>query len=111
MDETLHARMDEKFELNIFRIVQEELNNIIKHAKASRVKINLSQNETNIVLSVADNGIGFDVTKSADGIGIINIKSRAEFYKGNADFISEPGKGCVLTVTFPIENSIKEELS
>ncbi len=107
MDDALHARMSEKFELDIFRIVQEQLNNIIKHAKASRVTIDLSQNEDDIVLSVTDNGIGFDVNKNADGIGIINIKSRAAFYEGNADFISKPGKGCVLTATFPIENSTK----
>ena len=110
MDDALHTRISEKLELDIFRIVQEQLNNIIKHAKASRVTIDLSQNEDNIVLSIADNGIGFDVTKNADGIGIINIKSRAAFYKGKADIISKSGKGCVLTATFPIEYSIKETL-
>jgi PAS domain S-box-containing protein len=110
MDDALHTGMSEKFELDIFRIVQEQLNNIIKHAKASRVTIDLYQNEDNIVLSVADDGIGFDVTKNTDGIGIINIKSRAAFYKGNADFISKPGKGCVLTARFPIEHAVKENL-
>jgi PAS domain S-box-containing protein len=108
MDDALLTRMSEKFELDIFRIVQEQLNNIIKHAKASRVTIDLSQNEDKIVLSIADNGIGFDITKNTDGIGIINIKSRAAVYKGNADFISKPGKGCVLTATFSTDNSIKE---
>jgi signal transduction histidine kinase len=110
MDDALLTRMSEKFELDIFRIVQEQLNNIIKHSKASRVTIDLSQNEDNIVLSIADNGIGFDVTKNTDGIGIINIKSRAAFYKGTADFISNPGKGCILTATFSIEYSMKETL-
>jgi PAS domain S-box-containing protein len=110
MDDALNTRMKEKFKLDVFRIVQEQLNNIIKHAKASRVKIGLFQNEVYIVLSVADNGIGFDVTKNVDGIGILNIKSRAAFYNGNADFISEPGKGCLLTVTFPIEHSVEEGL-
>src|SRR5450432_806583 len=102
MDETLHARLSEKFELNIFRIVQEQLNNIVKYAKASRVRIDLFQEEAGIILSITDNGIGFDVTKNADGIGIMNIKSRAAFYEGNADFVSKPGKGCILTVKFPI---------
>ena len=108
MDDALNIRMNEKFKLDVFRIVQEQLNNIIKHAKASRVKIGLFQNEADIVLSVADNGIGFDITKKADGIGIINIKSRAAFYDGHADFISKPGKGCLLTVTFPLKHSVEE---
>jgi PAS domain S-box-containing protein len=109
MDESLHTCTNEKFNLDVFRIVQEQLNNIIKHAKASRVKIVLSQNETEIKLSVADNGVGFDVTKNMDGIGIINIKSRAEFYKGSATFVSMPGKGCVLTARFPVEYVIQNE--
>jgi len=109
MDESLHTRMSEKFNLDIFRIVQEQLNNIIKHARASRVRIGLSQNETEIQLTVADNGVGFDVTKNVDGIGIINIKSRAEFYKGSATFVSMPGKGCILTARFPVEYAIQNE--
>jgi PAS domain S-box-containing protein len=110
MDDALPVQLTARFKLDLFRIVQEQLNNIIKHANASHVSIDLSQNEDDIVLSVRDNGIGFDVTKEVDGIGIINIKSRAAFYKGNADFISKPGKGCVLTATFPIEYSIEENL-
>jgi PAS domain S-box-containing protein len=107
MDDELPVQLTVKFKLDLFRIVQEQLNNIIKHAKASCVSIDLSQNEGDIVLSVRDNGIGFDVTKEVDGIGIINIKSRAAFYKGNADFISKPGNGCVLTATFPIDHAVK----
>jgi len=103
MDEALRAHMSEKFELNIFRIVQEQLNNIIKHARASRVQIGLFLKENHIILSVTDNGIGFDIAKNADGIGIINIKSRAEVFAGNADFVSKPGKGCILTVKFPVD--------
>jgi PAS domain S-box-containing protein len=109
MDETLHVGMSEKFNLDVFRIVQEQLNNIIKHAKASRIRIDLTQNEAEVMLTVVDNGIGFDVTKNVDGIGIINIKSRAEFYKGSAVFVSKPGKGCVLTARFPIEYAIQKE--
>jgi PAS domain S-box-containing protein len=108
IDDALPVRLTARFELDIFRIVQEQLNNIIKYANASRVTIDLSQNDGVILLSVTDNGIGFDVTKEVDGIGIINIKGRAAFYKGNADFISKPGKGCVLTASFPIEHAVKE---
>ena len=59
---------------------------------------------------ISDNGIGFDTTKSNNGIGILNIKSRAKFYSGNANFQSQPGKGCRLTVTFPAKNALRKDL-
>jgi PAS domain S-box-containing protein len=110
MDDDLNILMSSRFNLDVFRIVQEQLNNITKHAKASRVKINLFRKGTDIVLSVVDNGIGFDVAKKVTGIGIINMKSRAASHKGLAEFMSKLGKGCALTVTFPIEHSNDSEL-
>jgi len=103
MDSGIHTLVNAKFNLNIFRIVQEQLNNIIKHAEASLVYINLTQTAENIVLSISDNGKGFNIHKKAKGIGIANIKSRAESFNGNASFNSAPGKGCVLMVLFPLE--------
>ena len=89
-----------KFKLNLFRIVQEHLNNILKHARATAVRITLVQQKTNIRLVVADDGIGFDTSSHRSGIGIDNIKSRALTYQGVADFTSQPGSGCLLTVNF-----------
>lgn len=97
--------VNDKFKLNVYRIVQEQLSNILKHSKATEVSICLSQNKKSIALSVSDNGVGFDTGKKRKGIGIINIKSRAASYNGTADFVSQPGKGCVLTVTFPVTES------
>jgi two-component system sensor histidine kinase UhpB len=91
-----------KFKLNIYRIIQEHLNNILQHAKATEVAMSLSQNKKSIILSIADNGIGFDTRKKQKGPGIDYIKSEAAAYNGTADFVSQPGKGCVLTVTFPV---------
>jgi signal transduction histidine kinase len=102
MDPGVHTPVNAKFNLAVFRIVQEQLNNIIKHARASEVKIDLTQNKVRIILSIADNGSGFDIKKKTAGIGIQNIKSRAESFGGDARFVSEPGKGCVLTVLFPV---------
>jgi PAS domain S-box-containing protein len=110
MDDDLNILMSPRFNLDIFRIVQEQLNNIIKHAKATRVKINLFRKEDDIVLSVIDNGIGFDVAKKVTGIGIINMKSRAASHKGLAEFISKLGKGSALTATFPIKHSNDADL-
>ncbi len=91
-----------KFKLNIFRIIQEQVNNILKHAQATKVSISLLQNGNRVQLDITDNGIGFDTKKKQTGIGVDNIKSRAISYHGKADFISKPGSGCKLTVTFPV---------
>jgi two-component system sensor histidine kinase UhpB len=91
-----------KFKLNMFRIIQEQLNNIFKHAKATSILIQLSQNNNAVQLNITDNGIGFDTAIKQNGIGIGNIKSRALAYDGKANFISQPGSGCSLTVTFPV---------
>jgi PAS domain S-box-containing protein len=92
----------DKLKLNIFRIVQEHLNNILKHAKATQVAIRLSQNKNGVQLGITDNGVGFDTEKKQTGIGVDNIKSRARSYNGKANFVSRPGSGCSLTVTFPV---------
>jgi len=101
VDNALEDAMDNKFKLNIFRILQEQMTNIVKHARASRVDISLVKKGSQIILSIADNGVGFDNSKKMEGIGIINIISRANTYNGNASFISKPGQGCKLLVTFP----------
>jgi signal transduction histidine kinase len=63
----------------------------------------MSEMRGKFTLSIADNGIGFDNCKKSGnaGIGISNITSRAEFYRGKAKFITEPGNGCKLVITFP----------
>ncbi len=81
-------------------IVQEQLNNIVKHSKASEVIINFTQSEPEFVISISDNGIGFDTSKPRKGLGINNIISRAALYKCKANFISKPGNGCVLSLNF-----------
>ncbi|MCW3116740.1 MAG: hypothetical protein JWM28_822, partial [Chitinophagaceae bacterium] len=77
-----------------------------KHARATEVTITLSQNKKFITLSIIDNGVGFDTRKQKKGIGIANIKSRANSYSVIADFISQPGKGCILKVTFPVTDAL-----
>lgn len=101
LDSFIENSVTEKFKLNAFRIVQEQLNNILKHAQATEVRISLVQTNHSIVLSISDNGVGFDTCKKQKGIGIANIKSRATAYGGIADLISQPDQGCVLTITFP----------
>jgi PAS domain S-box-containing protein len=103
--------IDEKLRLNIFRIIQEQLNNIIKHAEAEQVFITVSRNEKEIVLSINDDGRGFDITARRKGVGVTNIMSRAELYKGKVDLQSAPGEGCHLKIVFPLESRPREAVS
>jgi len=96
--------MPDNFKLNIFRIVQEQLNNIIKHAEASVVKINLERRGAVLKLIITDNGIGFDATQKRNGIGISNIIRRVELYNGVLDIQSAPGNGCTLLIKFPMQD-------
>jgi PAS domain S-box-containing protein len=104
LEPSLETAMSDKFKMNAFRIVQEQLNNILKHASASDIHITMAEKKAEFTLSIADNGIGFDITKKLNhtGIGISNIISRAEAFRGTARFVTKPGKGCKLVITFPI---------
>ena len=84
--------------INIYRIIQEQLNNILKHAQASAVSIELNKNREQIRLRLSDDGKGFDPRMRRNGVGISNIMSRAELYNGKVEIDSSPGKGCRLEV-------------
>jgi PAS domain S-box-containing protein len=94
--------LDEKLQLTIFRIVQEQINNILKHSKATHAHIHLSRHKNELVLLISDNGKGCDMLKEKTGVGIINIKSRAELYNGTVAIVSKPGKGYELKVVLPL---------
>jgi PAS domain S-box-containing protein len=84
--------------ITVYRIVQEQLNNILKHANASSVFIQLSNINSQIYLLVRDNGDGFDQRAPRKGVGISSIINRAELFNGRVDIESSPGKGCRLEV-------------
>ena len=86
--------------LNIFSIVQQQLNYILKHAQATLVQINLEQISDKLFLSIQDNGVGFNKVKQKKQLGISNIISCAEKYNGEVFIDTAPGKGCTLSVTF-----------
>lgn len=94
---------DKKKELVFYRIVQEQLNNVVKYAQASEVVIHLQLQENQLHLLIKDNGIGFNVHEHSDGIGLKNINSRVNFYSGKMNLISSPGEGCTLEVLIPNE--------
>ena len=90
--------LTKNMQVDIFRIIQEQLNNIIIHARATQASINLSRVDNEIILHIADNGIGGNAPAEKNGFGIINIKSRAELYDGTITIASKPGKGYTLKV-------------
>lgn len=91
----------EDVHLAIYRIIQEQLNNIIKHADASKVSIELHNTEEGMLLQIEDDGKGFDPREKRKGIGITNMETRTENIHGKLALISAPGKGCILKARFP----------
>ena len=84
----------------IYRIVQEQLNNILKHSQASKVEVELKKEANCLQVSITDNGKGFVPSEKRNGIGLKNIKNRAEIYNGIVEIISSPGEGCKTNITF-----------
>jgi two-component system sensor histidine kinase NreB len=85
----------------LYRIAQEQLTNISKHAKADSISIAVSRDRLWVNMLIRDDGIGFDQNQNLRGIGITNIINRAEAYNGTAEIVSAPGKGCTLSVRIP----------
>jgi PAS domain S-box-containing protein len=88
--------------LVIYRIIQEQLNNILKHASASEIKIELKKETEYLTVSIKDNGIGFDTSINGEGIGLKNIRHRAELFNGIVQIQSSPGNGCKMKIIFKI---------
>jgi signal transduction histidine kinase len=94
---------DESIKLMCYRIVQVQLNNIIKHAVAKNAIIQLKKEPHCLELIMQDDGVGFDMKKKSSGIGLRNIRNRVGLYNGVVTIDSAPGKGCMLKVVIPLE--------
>ncbi|HTH32319.1 MAG TPA: tetratricopeptide repeat protein [Lacibacter sp.] len=92
--------IDQTKSVTVYRIVQELLNNTMKHASAKHALVQLSYNDANLTITVEDDGKGFDaaVLKQSKGIGWSNIQNRVEFLKGKWDVDSQPGKGTSVNI-------------
>lgn len=102
IDENIeHVELDKNKELMLYRIVQEQLNNISKYARANKAEISLKPVGNSLFLQIEDDGVGFQYQPKNKGIGLKNIGNRVDFYAGTMNVISEPGKGCRLEVLIP----------
>lgn len=101
-------RVDNTIEIHIYRIIQELISNILKHAKATEVSIQLIKKEETIDITVIDNGIGFDNNHTANyaGMGLKGVLSRVSALDGHVEFDSGRGNGTTVTITIPLPNQI-----
>lgn len=100
----LQERLDTDVETVLYRVLQECVNNVIKHAQATKLDIQLSKEEEGISLTIEDNGKGFEIaqTNTAKGVGMKNILSRVDYLKGSVDFSSTSGKGTLVAIYIPL---------
>ncbi|PZR06264.1 MAG: hypothetical protein DI539_24555 [Flavobacterium psychrophilum] len=88
--------------VNVYRIIQEALQNINKYSGASHAKVIVGLKDNNVLVTVTDDGVGFVPEKAKGGIGLRNLKKRAEALQGILQITSEPGKGAVVEFSFPV---------
>ncbi len=89
-------------EINIFRIVQEAVNNIIKHSHATKAMIKIKREKDRVIFSISDNGIGFD--KNRAGFGLTGMAERIRVLRGSFEITSGPGGGTIITVNIPLRS-------
>ena len=107
--ETSDLDLNQQQALTLFRILQEALNNIVKHAKASTVKIQLSNKIDTLIMQIIDDGIGFNKNNSSrpDSYGMIGMKERVVLLEGKLEIVSEVGRGTCVRVEIPYLKKIK----
>lgn len=100
----LENRIQPDIEMVLYRVIQEAVNNVIKHASAKLLTIQLSSDTEGISVMIEDDGIGFDIDKLNEkaGIGLRNMRSRVAYLKGNVDFSSSPNAGTLVAIFIPI---------
>jgi signal transduction histidine kinase len=94
--------LEKERKLALFRIVQEQIKNIILHARAANVRISLHCHDAQVRLSIHDDGQGFDPTRTPQGLGLSHIYERSRACNGEVTLETAPGKGCLLIVRMPI---------
>ncbi|MET0635389.1 MAG: sensor histidine kinase [Chitinophagaceae bacterium] len=107
--EGLDKRLDSNVETVLYRVVQECVNNVIKHASASSLDISIVRDKDGISATIEDNGTGFDTSLKNDftGIGLKNIQARIGYLKGSFDLNSAPGRGTLIGLYVPLASAFE----
>jgi signal transduction histidine kinase len=101
--EELQKALPSHVETILYRVIQESVNNVVKHAEATQLDISINQDEEGIDVMIEDNGKGFDttITRETDGIGLQNIQSRISYLKGTVSWDSSPNNGTLVAIHIP----------
>lgn len=120
LSDNWNKRSDPQFELGLYRVIQELLNNTMKHARAHEVKIGIEKQGDSLRLEYRDDGEGFVLAQKSDsksglqkgntGLGLQNIQSRISMLNGNVEFFSAPGQGIRVVIEVPITRIIPGEI-
>jgi PAS domain S-box-containing protein len=105
-DQRLETFLNKNQKLTIFRILQEALNNAMKHAKAITVQIGLKLVNNTVLVTIKDDGIGFDPSLIKMGAGLKNIQNRVYLIGGTYSILSAPKKGCEIIINFPVNKNL-----
>jgi two-component system NarL family sensor kinase len=99
----LQERLNQDIEIVLYRVIQEAVNNVIKHAEANTLDIQLTKDNEGVNAMIEDNGKGFDTSLSDkfDGIGLKNIRTRVTFLKGTVEFSSGIEQGTLIAIFIP----------
>lgn len=100
------SALNSQIKLALYRIIQEQVSNIIKHSRAKKSSIAIEVTGSAIILTISDDGMGFNPQKNAAGIGLKNMESRCSLLGGSMNLLSSPGEGCLLKITIPANNAV-----
>ncbi|MEX0722178.1 MAG: PAS domain-containing protein [Balneolaceae bacterium] len=105
------TKLSNEIAINLYRIVQEALSNAIKHAEANKINVQLIKDDLELILTIDDNGKGFDITapEFKKGLGLKTMKTRTDALSGVLDVETKPGKGTLLNVIIPIGTSVNKK--
>ena len=85
----------------LFRMAQEAMTNVMRHAKASNIRISTGEDEKNLYLTITDNGVGFDMAQHKNTLGLIGLRERALSIGGKLKIESSIGMGTVISIAVP----------
>ena len=110
------GRLPPEESIHVYRIVQEALNNVARHSRATEAWVEMEERERELCLEIRDNGVGFEVGNPAerspnDGIGLMGMRERAEHLNGTLEVQSTPGKGTAINVRIPLKEAPESRIA
>ena len=94
-------KVGDRIKINLYRMAQESIHNILKYAQCEEVNIRLQRKDQLVELTIEDDGIGFNINKKKKGIGLKNMKSRVKSIGASLHIASEPSQGTIIKITIP----------